>query len=191
MKQRKDNFIAFPVPMPFRALTWTRTFVALDLKSGMFWYCDSIANKGWAKNMKWVTPQEVRPWFTFGAYDEDQNLIPRACGFQMKSQGYKTFTFLTDSYSNQEIWMEKFSQSITGKLDPHTPPSASAGGASQERGPSPTHGRKKAKETTPPTSSESLAQRAKAFKEVPEKRSGGGSASKIHLAWKRQDARKK
>jgi hypothetical protein len=64
--------------MPFRALTWTRTFVALEMKSGMIWYCDTLHHPEWQSRMKWVMPQEVSPWFSFGTYD-----TPRACGFQV------------------------------------------------------------------------------------------------------------
>jgi len=188
LKERRDNFIGFPAGMPFSALTWTRTFVALDLKTGMFWYCDNISNRGWAKNMKWVTPQEVRLWFSFGEYDEDHQLQPRACGFQMKSQGYKTFTFLTDSYGNQETWMEKFQQSISGKSPSSLPPRAPPTTLEHSE-----HAHSDGQESRGNHKSFSSKSMKKKGKNSNQQSAGGekkASGSKIHTLWKKQDAKK-
>lgn len=108
---RVSSFIQYPVPMPFHALTFTITFMALCRKCEKIWYCDSLQYPNWHTRMKWIIPASVQKWYSFGSTDRPGG---GAHGIQFSTRGYKNFLVVTDTWGRQEKWMRAMDESRTG-----------------------------------------------------------------------------
>ena len=97
-------FLPLPSPAPFHALTFSLTYFALCRKCGKLWYCDSLTReKLTALPFKWVLPEEVSRWYSFGRRIGNMRGL---FGMEVKTRGYKTFTLLVDSWPSYQLWLK-------------------------------------------------------------------------------------